>query len=275
MVSGHIKLFVNDLDSLLAVLFHLKNIVVIVTSPTSLDDICAQARRVQTMIIEHIGLLNSIASQLRTVTTSTETSGLSRPPSCSAAPSSSSASGSSRSSTSASGPSRRRAVRHRPIHFDISGGVNDADDVSTNSQSQPKDETTHEFPFQRFAVDVMTDLFFSSDADDQTMNHQPQLKAEMARQPLIQNIAEYVTEIEKDCRALQNYKKAAKADEKQDEKDNKVVKSGEIAEPRVEPIDEEMIETLQQIFAAVQCLPQLQREFEENVDLLNSALANG
>ena len=65
-------------------------------------------------------------------------------------------------------------MRHRPIHFDISGGVNDADDVSTNSQPQPKDETTFEFPLQRFAVDVMTDFFFSSDADDQTMNHQPQ-----------------------------------------------------------------------------------------------------
>ena len=49
-------------------------------------------------------------------------------------------------------------MRHRPIHFDISGGVNDADDVSTNSQSQPKDETTLEFLFQRFAVDVMMDF---------------------------------------------------------------------------------------------------------------------
>ena len=62
-------------------------------------------------------------------------------------------------------------MRHRTIHFDISGGVNDADDVSTNSQSQPKDETTLEFPLQSFAVDVMTDFFSSSDADDQTTNH--------------------------------------------------------------------------------------------------------
>ena len=156
--------------------------------------------------------------------------------------------------------------------------------MSTNSQPQPKDETTVESPPQRFAVDVVTDFFFGSDAEwllpaaAQPHQHQPQLMAEMTRQPLIQNGAEYETEIEKDRRALQNYKKAAKAaktNEKQDERDNKVVKSVEIAEPLVEPIAEEMIETMQQIFAAVQCLPQMQREFEENVDLLNSALANG
>ena len=136
-------------------------------------------------------------------------------------------------------------MRHRPIHFDISGGGNDAVDVSTNSQPQPKDETTVESPPQRFAVDVMTDFFFGSDAEwplpaaAQPHQHQPQLMAEMTRQPLIQNGAEYETEIEKDRRALQNYKKAAKAakiNEKQDEKDNKVVKSVEIAEPLVEPI---------------------------------------
>ena len=66
--------------------------------------------------------------------------------------------------------------------------------------------------------------------------------------PLIQNGAEYVTEIEKDRRVLQNYKKAVKAakiNKKQDERGNKVVKSVEIVESLVETIAEEMIETMQ------------------------------
>ena len=75
-------------------------------------------------------------------------------------------------------------------------------------------------------------------------------------------------------KAAKKAAKATKIDEEQDEKDNKVVKSVEIAEPLVEPIAEEMIKTLQQIFVAVQCLPQMQRELEENVNLLNFALAN-
>ena len=71
MVLGHIKFFVNDLDSLPAVLFRLKNMEVAATTLTSLDDICTQARRVQTMIIKHIGFLNTLASELRAVTAST------------------------------------------------------------------------------------------------------------------------------------------------------------------------------------------------------------